>query len=149
MFYGIPWPDKRNDMQVINAVGRGQRPERPNLNPPPPNPNPPPPNDGNNNRNKGLAIPDDVWKIIVSCWHQRPENRPTATEVVENLRALPDGRTYSPFFDDQDLISSTQVFKETYHPFSSLFSVVDAMESSTLLSDISDTSDIESMSTGA
>lgn len=118
MFYGNPWQEKWRDPQVIHAVLQGQRPERPN-----------PQNHGSG----GPAIADDVWKIIVSCWDQKPENRPTAPELVETLRALPDGRTYPPLFDDQDLLSSTQVFEKTYHHFSSLFFT----QSSTPLDDTS------------
>lgn len=114
-------------MSVFNAVRGGKRPERPNV------------------HDHRLAIPDDVWKIIVSCWDQNPKNRPAATEVVEQLRALPGACTHQPHFDDEDLISSTQIFKETYHPFSSLFLVAESMQCSMAPSDPSDD---ESMSTG-
>ena len=130
MFYGIPWPEKRNEMYVVNAVRGGRRPERPNA---------------HDHRPGKLAIPDDVWKVIVSCWDQNPKDRPAATEVVEQLRALPGARTHQPHFDDEDLISSTQIFKETYHPFSSLFLVAESMQCSMAPSDPSDD---ESMSTG-
>lgn len=127
MFYGIPWAEIRNDFHVMNKVRSNQRPKQiPDA-----------------RRAIGPVIPDDVWKIIQDCWQNRPDKRPTATEVVGRLRVLYGARIHQTYHDDQGLISSTQIFKEAFHPFSSLFSDVDEMLS---LSTLSDTS-VESMST--
>ena len=73
MFSGcIPFQGKR-DAQVISAISHGRRPDRPveYL-----------------AHTRGLT--DLVWDIVIKCWQQQPEERLSATQAVQQLRALPD-----------------------------------------------------------
>ena len=33
--------------------------------------------------------PPEVYKIVKTCWYERPEERPTFKELLEQLKALP------------------------------------------------------------
>ena len=33
--------------------------------------------------------PPEVYEIMKTCWHERPEDRPTFKELLEQLKALP------------------------------------------------------------
>ncbi|KAF7980089.1 hypothetical protein HWV62_39896 [Athelia sp. TMB] len=72
MFSGsFPFKGKR-DNQVMNAISMGRRPERPN-----------------DSLSQTRGLKDDVWDIIVTSWHQQPEERPTAAQIIQRLHALP------------------------------------------------------------
>jgi hypothetical protein len=59
-------------MRVILGVVQGKRPARPL-----------------DVLSKARGLTDDVWDLIQACWSQDPAFRPTATQVVERVRALP------------------------------------------------------------
>ncbi|KAM6494682.1 DHS-like NAD/FAD-binding domain containing protein [Amanita muscaria] len=58
----IPFESVLNDAAVLLKVIRGQRPER--VDP---------------------CDHDEIWDIIIRCWAQEPENRPSAAEVLESF----------------------------------------------------------------
>ena len=62
-----PFPNE-SDEEVLDRVSKGLRPGRPS--------NPP----------KWLA--DGLWGQIEACWKQEPNERPTASEVLQTLSAL-------------------------------------------------------------
>jgi hypothetical protein len=73
MFSGQkPFHDIANEYQVIVAIQGGNRPPHPlhDL-----------------SRTRGLN--NDVWHLIETCWTAEPSERPTATQIVEQLRDLP------------------------------------------------------------
>nr|KAJ3423004.1 hypothetical protein HK105_004521 [Polyrhizophydium stewartii] len=35
------------------------------------------------------GVPDDLWHVLVECWHPDPERRPTAADVVKRMSLLP------------------------------------------------------------
>ncbi|KZP14187.1 kinase-like protein, partial [Athelia psychrophila] len=57
--------------QVIINMSQGRRPERP-VDP----------------RSHRRGLTDDIWDIIATCWHQRPEERLTAGHAVRRLSTL-------------------------------------------------------------
>lgn len=70
-----PFASYPRDFEIITAVKRGQRPDRPN------------------HTLIHRALDDKLWDIIARCWAQDPEDRPTASQVLrelEDLRRLPD-----------------------------------------------------------
>jgi len=70
-----PFSNYSRDMNIVTAVKNGQRPPHPSgslVHP---------------------ALDDGVWAIIIRCWAQNPDDRPTASQIVrelEDLRRLPD-----------------------------------------------------------
>lgn len=100
----IPFHNITQEMQVLRRVLQGIRPTRPLY---------------NISRDRGLT--DDFWNLIQTCWAQDPAERPTATEVVRQLRSLPDRPQDTRSFDDLHISTPSQmVYKKANHPFSSL-----------------------------
>lgn len=70
-----PFSTFRNETSIIMEVQNGQRPPRPDQ----------------TLVHRGLD--DKLWEIVVRCWAQNPEDRPTASQIVRelvDLRRLPD-----------------------------------------------------------
>jgi hypothetical protein len=40
---------------------------------------------------KTSSIPDSVWTLMMECWKAKPQERPSATEIVSRLRDHPIG----------------------------------------------------------
>jgi hypothetical protein len=68
----IPFYEIKIEFRVMQAVTKGKRPVRP-------------PQDICETR--GLS--DTMWAIVESCWKMLPSDRPTAGDVVKNIRFLP------------------------------------------------------------
>jgi hypothetical protein len=63
----LPFSDIRYDFEVVKLVETGGRPQRPD-------------------HNSRVAMPDDIWKIVQSCWKHQFSDRPSFEEVVANLK---------------------------------------------------------------
>jgi hypothetical protein len=73
MFSGkYPFFDIANEFQVMFAVKRGKRPFRPS-----------------NLLCQTRGMSKEMWHLIETCWTANPSERPTASKIVEQLRALP------------------------------------------------------------
>ncbi|EPS97213.1 hypothetical protein FOMPIDRAFT_38435, partial [Fomitopsis schrenkii] len=60
----VPYPDARNDSQVIRKITNGQRPQRPS------------------GEVTLFGLSDDVWSTMVECWSQDRLKRPRIEHVV-------------------------------------------------------------------
>lgn len=77
MFSGHhPYHDITNDYQAIFTIQRGKRPSRPSH---------------DMCRTRGLN--DEMWDLIEICWTTDPSDRPSASEIIEQLCALPNRPT--------------------------------------------------------
>jgi hypothetical protein len=61
-----PFPELRTEAAVIMAVLDGRRPTHP----------------PSSSRTPSL---DGLWNLVENCWEERPEIRPTASQIVERL----------------------------------------------------------------
>jgi len=100
----VPFFESPHDVLIILGVVQGKRPTRPL-------------HDLSGKR----GFSDEVWDLIEACWAQDPAQRPTAEQVVERIRALPNWQNdqrpldgFNPNFPSQAL------YKHTEHPFSTL-----------------------------
>jgi hypothetical protein len=105
MFSGeIPFYEDRSDMRVILGLIDGLRPSRP---------------EGDSCRIRGLT--DEVWNLIETCWAEDPSQRPTATQVVERLRKLPNQPPDERPIDDVSInFPPKALYNHTEHSFSAL-----------------------------
>jgi hypothetical protein len=105
MFSGrLPFYEIASDFPVITGVLSGRRPVRPwhEL-----------------SRKRGLT--KEVWDLVEACWAQDLTKRPTATQVVERLRSLPNRPMDQRRFGGIPVpIPSQTVYTMTDHPFSAL-----------------------------
>ncbi|KAJ7163710.1 kinase-like domain-containing protein [Mycena filopes] len=58
-----PYFDIPRDMNVIFLVLQGARPERPEI----------------------IPAPDSLWTLLEKCWETEPEDRPTASQIIQDL----------------------------------------------------------------
>ena len=74
------------------------------------------------------GLNDEIWDIIVACWTQDPDARPSATEVVERLRNLPnrpaDNRPLNDF-NKSLLTQMLSMHDYSEHPFVTLAASAD------------------------
>lgn len=112
MFSGsIPFQGKR-DHHVINSISQGRRPERP-IDP----------------RSQTRGLTDHIWEMIVTCWHQQPEKRFTAEQVVNCLHALPNRPLDNRLLDNYSMPPpSRMMYKQAQHPFSILEMIAEQAE---------------------
>jgi len=66
----VPFPNF-NDVRVVIAISRGERP-----------PKPP--------GGEGIGLRPTVWKLTEECWDQSPGKRPDVTSVLRRLQAVID-----------------------------------------------------------
>jgi hypothetical protein len=90
-------------MRVILGVVQGKRPTRPY---------------DRLSWMRGLA--NDVWDLVEACWSRSPELRPTATQVAERVRAVPNHLVDKRPLDDYNNSLAQALRKNTDHPFSVL-----------------------------
>jgi hypothetical protein len=106
----MPFDDIKKDYKFIIAVMAGKRPRRPM-------------HDTSHIR----GLDDDIWSIIESCWNQEWAHRPTAHQIVVQLRSSPswsaDKRPVDKF--DPSFPSRT-LYTQTDHPFAALPSSSDS-----------------------
>ncbi|KAJ7018999.1 kinase-like domain-containing protein [Mycena alexandri] len=62
-----PFPELNNDVAVAMTVIEGGRPSRPSS-------------------CSGTSSLDALWNLLQNCWEEKPENRPTASQLVERLK---------------------------------------------------------------
>jgi len=91
---------EKADMVVILSILKGMRPVRPS-----------------DDLSKRRGLGDEIWSIIVTCWAQDLTERPTAKQVVECLRVLPNRRVDQRTFNN---FRPHFPFYHTEHPFSAL-----------------------------
>jgi hypothetical protein len=105
MFSGeIPFYEDPSDMRVILGLIGGLRPIRPK-----------------DDSCKIRGLTDEVWNLIETCWTQDPTQRPTATQLVEHLRALPNQPVDERPVDNFSVnFSPNALYNHTEHPFSAL-----------------------------
>jgi len=106
MFSGnFPFCEVPYDVRVVMGVMSGRRPARPSH---------------DLSTKRGLS--DEVWHLVETCWAQKPIERPTATQVVKQLRALPNRPIDNRRFDDDLPIPapSQETYRHDNHPFSAL-----------------------------
>lgn len=108
MFSGMfPFIHIQQDFRVMWAVQSGERPARPS-----------------NLLSRGLT--DKVWHIIEACWVQETSQRPTASQIAEQLRSLPDRPKDERPLDNFDILSPSQVPQRQLNlPFSTLTTNID------------------------
>lgn len=68
-------------------------------------------------RTRGLN--DEVWSLVESCWAQNPAERPSADQVVKQLRSLPNRPSDQRPFDHLAMFDQRS-WLERDHPFSTL-----------------------------
>src|ERR1700683_1312962 len=98
-----PFPEISSDFQVMFAVKQGRRPSRPS-----------------HELSQTRGLNDEIWHIIEACWSQDPSKRPPASEIVEDLRNLPDRLPDQRPLNDFDKILPSQVLSipnRPDHPF--------------------------------
>jgi len=103
-----PFPEISGDFQVMFAVMQGRRPSRPS-----------------HELSQTRGLNDEIWHIIEACWSQDPSKRPPASEIVEDLRNLPDRLPDQRPLNDFDKILPSQVLSipnRPDHPFATLAS---------------------------
>jgi hypothetical protein len=101
-----PFPEISIDFQVMFAVKLGKRPSRPT-----------------HDLSLTRGLNDEIWHIIEACWDQDPSGRPSASKVVEYLRALPNKPSDHRPLNDFDKVLPSQVLSmhnRADHPFSTL-----------------------------
>jgi hypothetical protein len=105
MFSGnFPFYEIHQDHSVVVDVMEGKRPARPL-----------------HDLISTRGLSDELWNLIERCWAQNPSKRPTATEVVRQLRSLPNRPTDSRPFDESTIPGPSRVaYCEADHPFSAL-----------------------------
>jgi len=64
----IPYHELKNDAQVVLAVYAGQVPQKPDQ--------------------YNSSIPDSIWAIAERCWANNPGDRPSASELREELQEI-------------------------------------------------------------
>ncbi|KAJ7822996.1 kinase-like domain-containing protein [Mycena olivaceomarginata] len=62
-----PFPELYTDVAVAMAVIEGRRPTHPSS-------------------CSGTSSLDALWNLLQNCWEEKPENRPTASQLVERLK---------------------------------------------------------------
>ena len=99
-FYYIPV-----EARIILSVLAGRRPAWPS---------------DNSSRVRGLS--DEMRELVETCWDQKPTNRPTATQIVQQLRVLASGRPDQRQQDDFSLNhpSHAMLSNQAEHPFATL-----------------------------
>ena len=105
MFSGhIPFYQLHNIFNVLARVKKGQRPIRPT-----------------DELSKVRGLTDEVWDLVEICWSSDPTHRLTATDVVEQLLALPnqpmDRRPTDDFGAD---FPSQALYRHSEHPLSAV-----------------------------
>jgi len=105
MFSGdCPFHNIKNDFQVIFAVKLGKRPSHPSH---------------DLCRIRGLT--DKIWDLLQTCWTTEPSERPSAGQIVEQLRALPDRPVdQRPLDNFNNLFPSRVLLDQANNPFSLL-----------------------------
>lgn len=105
MFSGeIPFFEITNDMRVVLSVMQGMRPSQPSH---------------DLSKTRGLSNP--IWQIVTTCWAHDPTTRPTAENIVEQLRALPNHPVDERQVDNLGInLPSQMLYNHAEHPFSSL-----------------------------
>jgi serine/threonine protein kinase len=108
MFSGqVPFYEDPSNIRVVLGVMQGRRPTRP-LN--------------DLSRTRGLN--DEVWHLIMTCWIQDPIQRPSAKQVVEQLRSLPNQPVDQRPLDNINVnFPSQTLYRHTEHPFSVLATI--------------------------
>ena len=70
------------------------------------------------------GLDDEIWTIVQTCWIQDPKLRPTARQIVDQLRSSPnlaiDERPVDHF--DSSFPSRT-LYADAKHPFSALSAI--------------------------
>ena len=106
MFSGeTPFYDIPVEARIILSVLAGRRPAWPS---------------DNSSRVRGLS--DEMRELVETCWDQKPTNRPTATQIVQQLRVLASGRPDQRQQDDFSLNhpSHAMLSNQAEHPFATL-----------------------------
>ena len=100
----IPFCDILVDARIIYSVLAEKRPTWPS---------------NNSSRIRGLS--DEMRALVETCWDQKPTNRPTATQIVQQLRVLASGRPDQRQQDNFSLSHPPQTLSNlAEHPFATL-----------------------------
>ena len=105
MFSGmLPFILMQHDYRVILAIQNGERPLRPS-----------------DEQSQARGLTNEVWHIIEACWVQEPSKRPTASQIVDQLRSLPHQPMDERPFDNFNISFTSQVLQSQLNlPFSTL-----------------------------
>ncbi|KAJ7113567.1 kinase-like domain-containing protein [Mycena epipterygia] len=79
----VPFHEFLNDMTVMFHVLDGKRPSQPNS-------------------CSGTAALDGLWELLQDCWKEKPDQRPTAVQIVERLKSPLIGATLTQSTTDWD-----------------------------------------------
>jgi serine/threonine protein kinase len=99
-----PFHDLKKEYQIMFAVQSGKRPPRPSH---------------DLSRIRGLN--DEIWHLIDACWDQEPFQRPTSSQILNQLQALPNRPADQRPADDFEMsIPSELLHPGLKRPFSTL-----------------------------
>lgn len=99
----MPFYEYLQDSAIIMAVARGTRPTQPS-----------------DQRSRKRGLTDLFWSLVEACWVHDPAKRPTAMEVVGQIRSLPNRPMDRRPMDGVPVSAPSQVAIATNHPFSAL-----------------------------
>lgn len=104
MFFGnLPFHDVK-DHYVTFMVRSGQRPLRPS-----------------HDLSQIHGLNDEIWHLIEACWNQEASQRPPTSQIVEQLRALPDRPADQRPVDNFEISFPSRISRtELNRPFSTL-----------------------------
>ncbi|XP_044733335.1 receptor-type tyrosine-protein kinase FLT3-like [Chrysoperla carnea] len=69
----FPYSSLDNYMQILKYLSDGNRLEKPN------------------------SLSDDIYNLMLRCWAENPDNRPTFAEITDDLNAMSDKKLYITF----------------------------------------------------
>lgn len=74
-----PYSDKRHDIAVIREIDGGNHPKRPEI-------------------ATAHGLSDGMWTLLRKCWQQKPESRPSISEVRAQLLELQGLQVYQGIY---------------------------------------------------
>jgi len=92
-----PFPDASGE-EIADRVGAGIRPQRPS-------------------NNHSQEMEDGLWKLIVACWSQQPNERPATFNVLQTLLGLGEAQyqehvAYVEGFDEEMMVRELERTKD-------------------------------------
>jgi serine/threonine protein kinase len=100
----LPFHEITNDYRMMVAVREGKRPSRPS-----------------DSRCRIRGLDNEIWTIVQACWAQDPNCRPTAHQIVQQLRSSPTRVVDERPVDHCDpSFPLRTLYSQAEHPFSAL-----------------------------
>ncbi|KAH9840783.1 kinase-like domain-containing protein [Rhodofomes roseus] len=64
-------------------------------------------------RARALGLSDDLWGVVVACWHPNWDMRPTAVQVLGAITEEAASTLVSPNLDPRILVSMAEIFRDS------------------------------------